>query len=251
MMRKVILLVVTLLCIFLFGEAYKRSDGIIPRGNPLGETALRRREMSARFKVGEKIPKVNALLHSIRGGADFPEPHDNDFGTKHEAISSLQQQHQQPSKPSLMRKIFSLFTSTESFFMGIVSSFTSDLDIAILIAKFCSYSFWAYTSLSILGTIGIDTKPFLTVLNIAFITLGFAAKDIITSFFAGIFILLIRPFQRGSVVCMQGYRGQVVSVDLRYVKLLDQTNGNIVLIPLSMVYGSPIVIEPVGHHDMS
>ena len=150
-----------------------------------------------------------------------------------------------------MRTIFSLFTSTESFFMRIVSSFTSDLDIAILIAKFCSYSFWAYMSLSILGTIGIDTKPFLTVLNIAFITLGFAAKDIITSFFAGIFILLIRPFQRGSVVCIQGYRGQVVSVDMRYVKLLDQTNGNMVLIPLSMVYGSPIVLETVDQHGLS
>lgn len=251
MMRKLFLVAVMLFCIFLGGKAYKRSDGIISRGSAFAETTLRRREMPARSIFGEKIPKVNALLHSIRGGAEFPEPHDNDFNNKHEAVSSPQHQHQQPSKPSLMRTIFSLFTSTESFFMKIVSSFTSDLDIAILIAKFCSYSFWAYMSLSILGTIGIDTKPFLTVLNIAFITLGFAAKDIITSFFAGIFILLIRPFQRGSVVCIQGYRGQVVSVDMRYVKLLDQTNGNIVLVPLSMVYGSPIVLETADQHGLS
>ena len=74
-------------------------------------------------------------------------------------------------------------------------------------------------------------------------TIGFAAKDLITNTFAGIFVLFSRPFHRGSVITVNGFKGKVLSMDLRYVKLYNEINKSEILVPLSVVYGNVITVE--------
>lgn len=157
--------------------------------------------------------------------------------------TSNSEEKKTPKLTSKFNNIFILLTSTEKFFSNWISPFAADADVTTLLAKLCSYSFWAYLTMCILGTIGIDTKPFLTFLNIALITAGFAAKDLITNSFSGIFILLTRPFSRGDVIKVGNFRGRAASVDIRYVKLVDPNDGSEIIIPLSTVYNSPIIIE--------
>ena len=117
--------------------------------------------------------------------------------------------------------VYQLFTHSTIFFEKLVTSFVSDPDLTKFIAKVCSYGFWTFLGLILLGTIGIDTKPLLSLVSVVGITIGFAAKDLLTNSFAGLFILLTRPFQRGDVITVSGMKGKVLSVDLRYVKLLS------------------------------
>jgi small-conductance mechanosensitive channel len=180
---------------------------------------------------------------SLRGGANAAVFSNVFFPPNNGTYLSHSVPRAAPKEMSTLQHIFSLFTSTESFFGRLIAPFATDPDIGALIAKICSYAFWMYVSMCVLGTVGIDTKPFLTFLNVALITLGFAAKDLITNSFAGIFILFTRPFARGALVRIGNFRGHVVSIDIRYVKLMDPKDGSEIMIPLSMVYGSPIVVE--------
>lgn len=192
------------------------------------------------------IRRVLDKTIQVYGGSNSPEDQNSSTESVTQTIIP-DSMTKNPNNPSLIHNIFNLFTSTESFFSKWVSSFASDPDIVNLIAKVCSCAFWTYVTMCILGTVGIDTKPFLTFLNVALITLGFAAKDLITHSFAGIFILFNRPFSRGDFVRIGGFRGHVTSIDIRYVKLSEPTDGSEILIPLSMVYNGPIVIEKHGN----
>ena len=109
---------------------------------------------------------------------------------------------------------------TEKIFQHFFSIFILDPDILRSCAKVCSFVVWTFMILSFLGTIGVDTKPLLSLLSISGLTIGFAAKDILTNTFAGIFILFTRPFKRGWVISVCGYRGQVLSTDIRYLRML-------------------------------
>jgi len=131
----------------------------------------------------------------------------------------------------------------ERFFRGFLSIFIDDIDILKVTSKICATIFWAYFLLSALGTLGFDTKPLLSLLSISGLTLGFAMKDILTNLFAGIFIIFVRPFKRGQIITVNNVRGKVVSIDIRYCRLLSLKDRSEILIPLSMIYGNSIEIQ--------
>jgi small-conductance mechanosensitive channel len=133
----------------------------------------------------------------------------------------------------------------EIFFNRALKKFIKDQDNLELAAKICSYITGAYFILSILGTFGFDTAPLLSLLSVSGLTIGFAAKDILTSTFKGFFILITKPFSRGSIISVGGFKGKVLSIDIRYVKLQSAIDKSEILVPLSMVYGSTIVVENI------
>lgn len=50
---------------------------------------------------------------------------------------------------------------------------------------------------SVLGTLGIDTKPLITGIGISGFVVGFALKEIATNTLAGILLVVQRPFRTG------------------------------------------------------
>eukprot|EP01031_Cornospumella_fuschlensis_P028857 gene28857-34827_t len=140
-----------------------------------------------------------------------------------------------------------VFDATESFFSNFFGLFVTDPDILYLISRGVSAAFWVFFALSVLGTVGFDTKPLLSLLSVAGFTLGFAAKDMISSTFSGLIMLFLRPFERDMVISVAGHRGRVVSMDVRFLKL-EGADKSTILIPLSKVYGNSIVIENAKGH---
>lgn len=132
---------------------------------------------------------------------------------------------------------------TEMMFKRFFSIFFNDPDILKTFAKACSWILWLFVVLSFLGTVGVDTKPLISLLGISGLTIGFACKDILQNTFAGIFILFTRPFKRGWIISVCGYRGRVISTDIRYLRLEILKDRSEVLIPLSLVYQNPIIVE--------
>ena len=91
-----------------------------------------------------------------------------------------------------------------------------------------------------LGTIGVNISAIVAGLGLTGFALGFAFKDTISNLLSGILILLYRPFNVHDRIKVAGYKGEVLSVDLRYTKL--ETEDGIVLIPNSKCFTDPVVV---------
>lgn len=135
------------------------------------------------------------------------------------------------------------FRFVEQFYNRLLKPFIQDPDTAAMTAKICSWVSFAYIILTVLGTFGFDTAPLLSLLSVSGLTIGFAAKDLLSNFFKGFFILFTKPFKRGWTISLNGFTGRVLSIDIRYIKLESSIDKSEMLIPIQMAYGSPIVVS--------
>eukprot|EP00741_Cyanophora_paradoxa_P018081 tig00021037_g17458.t1 len=120
-------------------------------------------------------------------------------------------------------------------------------------------------SLSVLGTLGIDGArgpgfnprfgPFQISASVSAIVaglgltgfaLGFALKDMISNFLAGILVIIFQPFKNGDLVSVQTFKGRVVNVDLRYTTLqcipTDGSPRTTVLIPNQIILSNTVTV---------
>ena len=199
------------------------------------------------------ISYKNKKAFNIKGGWNSQINNNINNNSNHTSSSTPNNQQSQipsqsndikPTSGTPLAKGFWINTKfMERFFKRFLSLFFLDPDILRITSKICAGVFWVYMALSTLGTLGFDTKPLLSLFSISGLTIGFAAKDILTNTFAGIFILFTRPFKRGQIISVNNMRGRVVSVDVRYVKLQNTKDKSETLIPLSLVYSNAITIE--------
>lgn len=83
-------------------------------------------------------------------------------------------------------------------------------------------------------------------LGITSVAIGFAFKDILQNFFAGILILWRRPFRIGDEIRTKDFEGTVEDINTRstWIKTYD---GERVIVPNSDVYTSPIMVRTAFH----
>ncbi len=95
-------------------------------------------------------------------------------------------------------------------------------------------------------TWGIDLTAWLASAGIVGIAVGFAAKDTLANFFAGLFILTDAPYKLGDYINLDGgERGQVTHVGIRSTRLLTRDDVEITL-PNALIANSKIVNESGG-----
>ncbi|RAL21706.1 hypothetical protein DL240_12695 [Lujinxingia litoralis] len=90
-----------------------------------------------------------------------------------------------------------------------------------------------------LGNLGVDTGALIAGLGVTGLVLGFALKDTLSNFAAGMLILLYRPFDIGHFVEITGITGTVLDLTLVSTVLSTPDNKRITL-PNSSVWGNPI-----------
>lgn len=93
-----------------------------------------------------------------------------------------------------------------------------------------------------LGILGVGEAIYgaLTALGIIGLVIGFASQDIVKNMFAGVVILLERPFMPGDSIEVSGTGGEVVSVSLRSTQL-KTWDGRQVTLPNATFISSNIV----------
>jgi small-conductance mechanosensitive channel len=90
-----------------------------------------------------------------------------------------------------------------------------------------------------LAFLGVNVSALVASLGLTSLALGFALKDVIEQTVAGTLLLLIRPFNIGDVIELDGVEGVVTNVGLRTTELRS-ADGVHVLIPNNKVYQSVI-----------
>lgn len=93
---------------------------------------------------------------------------------------------------------------------------------------------WVVVLLMILSDFGVNISPLLASLGVAGLAVGMAARDIISDFIAGLFILLEEQYNVGDSVTIAGLEGRVEEITLRKTTIKDK-NGVFHLIPNSQI----------------
>lgn len=79
-------------------------------------------------------------------------------------------------------------------------------------------------------------------LGIGSVAIGFAFKDILQNWLAGMLILLKQPFKIGDVIAVSGHEGVVEAIETRST-IIKKFNAERILIPNSQIYTSAIVVK--------
>lgn len=82
----------------------------------------------------------------------------------------------------------------------------------------------------------------LATLGIGSVAVGFAFKDILQNLFAGILLLINRPFRRGDQIVLEDYEGTVEHIQSR-ATLIKTYDGRRVIIPNADIYTSPVMVN--------
>jgi small-conductance mechanosensitive channel len=107
---------------------------------------------------------------------------------------------------------------------------------------------YTVAGVTILGTIGVDTKPIIAGIGVTGFTIGFALKEIATNFLSGVLLVFNKPFQKGQYLKVMGpaaglnLEGEVESIDARYVLLRTKERG-LLMVPSVVVYTNPILVS--------
>ncbi|GAA5505833.1 mechanosensitive ion channel family protein [Novipirellula caenicola] len=88
----------------------------------------------------------------------------------------------------------------------------------------------------------ITPGKLLTSLGIGGIAIGFAFKDILQNFMAGLLILLNEPFKIGDQIVSGDHEGTVESIETR-ATLIKTYDGKRVVIPNSQIFTNPVVVN--------
>lgn len=84
-------------------------------------------------------------------------------------------------------------------------------------------------------------------LGITSVAVGFAFKDILQNWLAGVFILWRRPFQIGDEIGTRSYEGRVEDINVR-ATVLRTYDGERVVVPSSEVYTSAVLVKTAHTH---
>lgn len=122
--------------------------------------------------------------------------------------------------------------------------------ISLKIATIASFSIYILGSLGVLYAVIRPPKELLLAVGgSAAVAIGFALKDLVSSFISGLILLFDPPFQVGDRVSFGGVYGEIVSIGLRAVRLTT-LDDNLVTIPNSKFLTDFVASGNAGALDM-
>lgn len=126
-----------------------------------------------------------------------------------------------------------------------------------LVANLFKYLIYIVGLVVALNCLGVDTTAMFVSVGVVGIVVGFGAQSLIEDVITGLFIIFEGEFQVGDIITVDGFRGEVKTIGLRTVSIIDN-GGNILivnnseissLINLSDVTSSAVVTVPVSYED--
>lgn len=88
----------------------------------------------------------------------------------------------------------------------------------------------------------VTPAKLLASLGVGGVAIGFAFKDILQNFMAGILLLLREPFSVGDQIASGDYEGTVEAIETR-ATIINTYDGRRVVIPNSQIYTNPVVVN--------
>ncbi|MCJ2531736.1 MAG: mechanosensitive ion channel family protein [Candidatus Thermoplasmatota archaeon] len=104
----------------------------------------------------------------------------------------------------------------------------------------------AIAGASIAAVFGFDLTGFIVGVGVVGFAIAFAARESISNFFNGIFLMVDRPFKEGDLIEIDGDRCRVIKIGLRSTVVYNRPTSKLLVIPNNKMAGETIVnlVEP-------
>ena len=104
-----------------------------------------------------------------------------------------------------------------------------------LLQSFLKYVYIGIGVIFMLTAWGVETGTLLLSLGLLGLVVSFGAQGLVEDLISGLFIILEKQFEVGDMVYIDGFRGQVLAINLRTTKFLDPSNNDIKYISNSQI----------------
>jgi len=152
----------------------------------------------------------------------------------------------QLNPPVLALIIFLVFFLLAIILKKVVRRLTIRFDLTsnlqTLFSNLTYYFLFIVGVITALGTLGINISVLVAGLGLTGFAVGFAFKDIISNFLAGILILLYHPFSIGDHIKIGSSEGRIKEINLRYT-IMQGKDDEEILIPNSITFTKEIVVK--------
>jgi len=122
-----------------------------------------------------------------------------------------------------------------------------DPNLRALVMALAFYAVWFVGALAILSALGLDSSSLAAAVGVSGFVLGFAFKDILSHFLAGILLLISGKFRIGDQIVVREFEGTVERIELRALELRTYDN-RLVIIPNGDVFSAPITSNTDSPH---
>ncbi|MFN2598539.1 MAG: mechanosensitive ion channel family protein, partial [Pyrinomonadaceae bacterium] len=119
----------------------------------------------------------------------------------------------------------------------------ADTGVVLLLSRLYYYSVLVFGAITALGTAGLDVRALVAGLGLTGFALGFALKDVLSNFVAGVMLLAYRPFRIGDLIEMGEFVGTIETIRIRDT-LVRAGDGRLVVIP-----NTKLITEVVVNHS--
>ncbi len=117
-------------------------------------------------------------------------------------------------------------------------------NVGLVIGRLAQAGLWLFGLLAASGVVfpSVGGAELLQLLGVGSIAIGFAFKDILQNFLAGLLLLLRQPFRVGDQIVYKDYEGTVDAIDTR-ATLLKTYDGTRVIIPNGEIYTNAVRVN--------
>jgi small conductance mechanosensitive channel len=114
-----------------------------------------------------------------------------------------------------------------------------DLGLGILLGRLGYFAVLTLGILLILPIFGLSATAVVATLGVLGLAISLAMQDVLKNIFAGMYLLVERPFRPGDLLKVRDFVGTVESVDLRTTTL--RADGEVIYVPNAILFSEILV----------
>lgn len=128
---------------------------------------------------------------------------------------------------------FAIIKIVNYFIKKTGKSFDLDITVIQVLQEIFKYTVIVIAAVMILNELGINVSALILSLGIAGIAVGFAARDTLSNFISGLFILGHKSFKVGDIIEVSNHSGIVTKMGFRITRITT-TDNKVINIPNSL-----------------
>jgi len=114
-----------------------------------------------------------------------------------------------------------------------------DHSLAILLGRIAYFLVLFIGLILVLRVFGVNATALFATLGVVGLAISLAMQDVLKNVFAGIYLLVERPFRPGEKIQVRTYEGVVETIDLRTTTL--RADGELIYVPNAILFAEVLV----------